>query len=184
MRNSRLILLITSASLFLLSGAPPSWAHAELESSTPADASVLSAMPTTISLTFNEDLLALGEAKVNTITLIDPSGGEVLLATPKIEGSSISADIESNAGDFLSGRYQLTYCVVSADGHPVKGDITFNYAPAELSPNASQSPMPIAEVTTETSATSESTAINFSFIAPFILIILIIGALFIIRKKR
>ena len=184
MRNSRFILLITSASLFLLSGAPPSWAHAELESSTPADASVASAMPTTISLTFNEELLALGEAKVNTIALIDPSGGEVLLATPKIEGSTISADIESHAGDFLPGRYQLTYRVVSADGHPVNGKITFDYAPADISPNASQSPMPIAEVTPETSTTNESTSINFSFIVPFIPIILIIGALFIIRKKR
>jgi len=169
--------------LLLLTGSHAQ-AHTDFVSSNPSDGSVVQSFPSEISLTFNEELLTLENESVNAISLFGPDGIEIPLSSAEVTGANLVVTVVGDAAALPTGKYRVAYRVVSTDGHPVNGEIKFDYAPEDLSPNASQSPMPIAEVTPETSATSESTAINFSFIAPFILIILIIGALLIIRKKR
>ncbi len=91
-------------------------AHAGLVSSDPAAEAVLATAPATLSLTFNEPVeplaLSLIDAQGNShpITEIARDGASLRFAPP----SALSA-----------GGLVLSWRVVSADGHPIGGSLTF-----------------------------------------------------------
>lgn len=106
--------------LLLLSGlqAPAAQAHASLVSTDPAEGAVLPEAPETITLTFNEPV-TLGP---DSTRLYDAAGEEVAS-----EGRSVDATVIVAPGDDLTaGTFVLTYRVVSADGHPVAGSLSFS----------------------------------------------------------
>lgn len=116
---------------------PPAMAHAELESSSPADGATLDAAPPVISFTFGEDLLPAG----NAITLTDlETGSRLGLADLDVDRNTASVAWPDPAGP---GQYRAAYRVVSADGHPIAGSITFTIAgPGAQSSASAQSPDP------------------------------------------
>lgn len=101
-------------------------AHSTLVSSNPPADSQQSAFQKTISLTFNESLITIGSSSANSITLTSPEGKEIELTTPKIMGSTISADVVTIPEQ--EGSYTLSYRVVSSDGHPIEGGYTFIFS--------------------------------------------------------
>ena len=111
---------------FVLAVALPTSAHAHsaLVGGTPEAGSVLANFPSRIALTFNEPLLKLNQGKANTLRITSPQGEEVALATPVIEGSTISTTATSTPEEI--GEYTLSYRVVSNDGHPIEGSFTFS----------------------------------------------------------
>ena len=154
-------------------------AHAELESSNPAEGSIIEIMPTHITLTFGEKLLTLGEENVNTLKLSSTSGVEVKLSPVTINGEVLSATVDSTSNAFTPGKYQISYRVVSTDGHPIKGEISFEFA----------SPKAIAEVQGEEGELElelENGLFDFNplFILLVIFIVLIITAFVVKRKRR
>lgn len=153
---------------------PYSWAHAEFESSNPKPNSTLQVMPDLISASFGEDLMVLGEEAVNTIALLDSQDREIPLSKAQIVGKTISAQLPG-ADQLSAGEYRILYRVVSADGHPIEGEIAFTFAPQE--PLPTESPSPVAVPVKES-------APNFGFIGPLIAIILVVGAVLLIRKKK
>jgi copper resistance protein C len=141
------------ATVALLVGAAPAGAHAELESSDPKDGATLAAAPAAITLTFGEQILSEG----NAMTLTDVASGTRLdLGPVRVDGDTVSVSwpTSSPAGDF-----RAAYRVVSADGHPIDGTITFTVrqavgeveASAAAAPSASTSagpstnPAPVAD---------------------------------------
>ena len=166
-------------------------AHAELESSNPAEGSIVEIMPTQITLTFGEKLLTLGEENVNTLNLSNNSGVEVKLSPVTINGEVLSATVDSTSNAFTPGKYQISYRVVSTDGHPIKGEISFEFAPQELVPAQTESPKAIAggqgeEEEFEGELELENGLFDFNplFILLVIFIGLIITALVVKRKRR
>lgn len=108
--------------------APAALAHSELVSSDPADGATLDAPPQTVSFTFNEALMPDFVRFIGT----DPSGATGDLPVSSVDGPT--ATIEWPAGA-PGGEWRVNYRVVSQDGHPIEGGITFTYAAA--SPTAS-----------------------------------------------
>lgn len=104
------------AGLVLVAG--PASAHTELVSSEPAEGSVLDESPGVARLTFNEPVRTAGDAA----QLYDASGAQ-LEATAR----AIDTVVEVELPDVLAdGSYVVSWRVISADGHPVAGALTFS----------------------------------------------------------
>lgn len=102
--------------------AAPAHAHTDLMGTTPADGDVLDGPPGAVTLTFNEELL---EAAVR-VSITDESGAVVAKDIAESAGSDVTVPWPA---DLAPGTYVVSYRVVSGDGHPVSGDITFTYGP-------------------------------------------------------
>ena len=129
--------VLTSGALL----APAALAHSELVSSDPADGATLDAAPTTVSFTFNEPLMPDFVRFVAT----DPSGATGDLPVSSVEGPTATIDWPATAP---GGEWRVNYRVVSQDGHPIEGGITFTYAAA------SPTPSPTSAAPTSASPTS------------------------------
>lgn len=142
------------ASLMLLVGVAPAGAHADLDSSDPVDGATLASAPRTLTFTFGEDVLEQGNAI--TLTVVE-SGDRLELGPLTVDGEQVSVSwpAASPAGDF-----RAAYRVVSADGHPIDGSITFTVEQAVGETGAT--PSAVAEtpapVTTSAQAASASPA--------------------------
>jgi copper resistance protein C len=103
---------------------PSASAHSALESSNPARDQVLEAFPSELSLTFNEELISIEGESVNTLTLQGTDGANYDLLAPTVFGAVLSA--KAGSAEYPAGEYLLRYRVVSADGHPITGEISFS----------------------------------------------------------
>jgi methionine-rich copper-binding protein CopC len=102
----------------------PANAHTALELSTPSDNQSIEFMPTELSATFDEDLIEIEGEVVNTLELQSADGTKYALSSATIAGPTVSATAAD--GEYPAGNYLLKYRVVSADGHPVTGEIIFS----------------------------------------------------------
>jgi len=108
--------------VFLLGlGAPSAVAHSELVSSNPSASAIIQQLPEQVELEFNEDLLNLGSG--NSVTIISPSGEDLGMGETNTDGSKITRLINTTSE---SGTFKVKYRVVSADGHVVNGNYTFD----------------------------------------------------------
>ncbi|MGB7979206.1 MAG: copper resistance CopC family protein [Candidatus Nanopelagicales bacterium] len=134
-RASWILILAVLAGLLV---AGPAHAHSDLRSSDPVDGSSLAAAPAQVSFTFNERLLAQG----NAITVTEVASGQRLsMGAPEVDGETVTVAWPAVSP---AGEYRAAYRVVSADGHPINGTITFAVAPAagSAAPAATASPAP------------------------------------------
>ena len=116
---------VIAISLAFLVAAPLSaHAHTGLVSSNPADKTTVATMPNEVSLTFDEALMSLGGKQLSKFSIHDPKHHELKLGKFKVTGTTISATIMPE--NFKAGTYKVYYRVISADGHPVSGIISFN----------------------------------------------------------
>lgn len=110
-------LLVLLLALPLLAWAPVLYAHASLVASKPDSGTVLAQAPSTVSLSFNETVSPL------LMKLIRPDGTskeleDVLTQDQRLELALPPMETE--------GTYGLSWRVISADGHPVGGTLTFS----------------------------------------------------------
>lgn len=106
-----------------LGGAAGAAAHTALTGSDPADGAALATAPTTVTLTFSE---AINPAFAN-IAVSAADGRNRVSGPAKVDGPRLSAPVDS---DLPGGDYTVGYRVVSADGHPVTGEVRFSVAAA------------------------------------------------------
>lgn len=170
MKKAALIL----ATAFLVLTAPSAvHAHADLTSSNPADGSALDVMPGTIELTFSEELLP----DTVEIALTTESAGLL----PNLEFTTQGNTVVLPWDQTLPGdTYQVAYRVVSNDGHPITGAISFSYPTAatevaEPSSADASSPEPVSSdvATSDENDATEPAGISPIWIA---LVGLLIGA--------
>jgi copper resistance protein C len=117
---------LTAGLLFIMAfvALPSANGHSALESSIPSIDQVLEGFPSEMSLTFNEELISIEGESVNTLTLQGTDGANYGLLTPAVVGAVLSAKASSE--EYPAGDYLLKYRVVSADGHPISGEISFS----------------------------------------------------------
>ncbi|MBL7491072.1 copper resistance protein CopC [Frankia sp. AgB1.9] len=101
----------------LVAVAAPASAHTRLLSSTPADGSTVPTAPDQIRLTFAQHLLGLGAVAVE-----GPGGSSVGVGDAVLDGAIVTLRLAEHRP---AGVYRLSYRIVSADGHPVSGQVTF-----------------------------------------------------------
>ena len=111
---------LLAALILVFVAAAPVGAHSSLVSATPAENAVLSEFPTEIVLEFNENLLQLGDANPNKVEVRN-SMGDLLSSATVVNGSKISAPLQITGND----EYQVSYRVVSGDGHVVEDSYKF-----------------------------------------------------------
>lgn len=105
----------------VVGSATPAVAHSQLVETSPLSGEQLDQAPDTIALRFNEPItVGLGG-----IELFDSNGDRVEVGAPTNspgDSASVFVDIPTV---LLRGSYAVSYSVVSADGHPVRGAFTF-----------------------------------------------------------
>ncbi|MGA9277420.1 copper resistance CopC family protein [Ilumatobacter sp.] len=93
-------------------------AHASLESSNPAEGSVVTVLPDVVELTFTEVVGLPADVAVT-----DPNGVSVGSGEVSVVDRAASQPIA--VSDPQPGAYVIAYQVTSADGHPISGRLTF-----------------------------------------------------------
>ena len=116
--------ILIAASLIFAATAAPATAHTKLISSDPAAGSLVESWPTEISLTFDEDLITVGGEKSNFLVVNNAVGDQISADDEVLTGSQIKVSLDPNT---ITGPVLVYYRVVSADGHPVEGEYTFNF---------------------------------------------------------
>lgn len=96
----------------------PAVAHVTLLASTPEQGEVLEALPEQVTLEFTEDLVEPAYVLVRS-----PEGALVSVGDPEVGGAGVT---QALAGDGLRGTYSIAYRVVSKDGHPLTGEVSFS----------------------------------------------------------
>lgn len=103
-------------------GAAPALAHNVLVSSDPTNGAVLDTAPQQVSFTFDQPIQNFDPA----LKVFGPNGNDFTTAAPTVQGNTISAPIAAGP----AGDYRVAFRIVSSDGHPVTGEITFTLTEA------------------------------------------------------
>ena len=177
MKKIRALLLLVLSIPLITTSALPAHAHTSLEFSTPSDSQSIEFLPNELSASFDEDLIEIEGEVVNTLELESADGTNYALSSSKIAGPTVSATVGD--GEYPAGDYLLKYRVVSADGHPVTGEIRFSTQSLTTIGSAPTEPVTTAYV----AETEESSSQNIIYIVAGILLALAI-ALVMNRRKR
>lgn len=110
-------------------GSSPAFAHAELLETTPGDDAVLDTAPESVELRFNEPVQVVDDAM-----RLFPGDGTPVPLTARSSDSAVIIELPDELGN---GAYTLAYRVVSADGHPIGGALTFQIGKGEYAVPAS-----------------------------------------------
>jgi hypothetical protein len=129
---------VVGAALVVLLTAPDALAHDRLKSSSPANNAKVAQLKT-IELEFTSRM------RLPTIVLDDPSGDPVPLDKPRIHGNTVSANPTKT---LQPGRHRIAWRVVSSDGHPIEGEITFTVTAPKTSPSPTPSSIPNSDAPT------------------------------------
>ncbi|MBC6461859.1 copper resistance protein CopC [Actinomadura sp. HBU206391] len=107
-------IVLASAALFVA----PASAHTKLIKSTPARGSSVKTL-TEVTLVFSENI----NASVAKVQIRGAGGAQGGASTPpRVKGATVT---QPAAPDLKPGDYTIAYRVVSADGHPVTGEVPF-----------------------------------------------------------
>lgn len=117
----------------MLAGAGPASAHAVLDSTDPAQNSVIGTAPGAVTLTFSESVSLSGDS----VRVLDPAGKAVDTGNPAhADGKGNTARVGLQSG-LANGTYTVAWRAVSDDSHPVGGAFTFSIgAPSDTSVSA------------------------------------------------
>ena len=103
-----------------LGAATTASAHSQLERTDPADGSQVAVLPDQITLTFNQNVLGLGD-----VLQVTGPGGSVSAGAPTVVDNQVTQAIQPGSA---AGAYTVLWRVTSADGHPISGQFGFTAA--------------------------------------------------------
>jgi len=129
--------------LAVLGAAGTASAHSQLLRTDPADGSQVGALPERITLTFNQNVLGLGD-----VLQVTGPGGSASDGAPTVVNNQVSQAILPGSP---AGAYTVLWRVTSADGHPISGRFAFTAAAG-----SSGTAPPVAASGSAADATSES----------------------------
>ncbi|MEQ1786099.1 MAG: copper resistance protein CopC [Acidimicrobiales bacterium] len=109
----------------IVAWASPAGAHASLTSIDPPDGARLDESPAVVTLTFSEQV----SADLGGVRVVAGDGSQVQQGAARVSGSTVEVDL---APDLPDGTYVVSYRVISADGHPVRGASVFGVGAGAL----------------------------------------------------
>jgi len=132
------VLVLAGLGLFAL--AAPAFAHNSLTGSNPVDEATLDAGPAEVVLTFDQPVQA-GEG-LNSVAVTGPDGKQWQGGPATVDSNVVTTPVRELGP---KGVYTIGYRIVSADGHPVSGELKFTLttagngtpAPEETTQNSS-----------------------------------------------
>ncbi len=122
----------------------PALAHAQLVDASPKANQTMSASPSEFRLFFSDELINLGPA--SNWLKVENAQGVVVSTDSVLNGNQVSA---KPTQALKPGQYQLTWRVLSEDGHPIQGNYEFTVTSAQL-------------LLQKTSHTQKTVALSFS----------------------
>lgn len=168
--------LTALAALLLLFFAAPASAHTALTGSDPADGAEVAA-PTRVTLTFNENVRS-----ARIVIRPENSEAEVQRGAAELDGPKA---VQAVKGTLPNGKYTVGYRVISADGHPVTGVLSFTVAgqdgasPEAAAPTATGAVPPAAE-----EPAAEGGATRWIMVGAGLAAGAGVGLLFTMRRRR
>ena len=114
----RALAAILLAAVLATPGVAPASAHTALVSSDPPADTTLTAAPTRVTATFNEEL----QTAFAAMTVVGPDGNLWSAGEPEVHGAVADVAVRPLGP---SGTYTVNYRVTSADGHVVSGSWSF-----------------------------------------------------------
>lgn len=117
-RAPTVVALLLGILLVPLWAATAAWAHAGLIGTDPADGTLLPAAPAAVTLTFSEPVSPAGDAT----RLFDATGEQVPAEFSVVDTTATLAPRDT----LTDGTYVVAWRVISADGHPISGGLTFS----------------------------------------------------------
>ena len=148
-RRRALVLLAAVLGLGLgFTVVQPAAAHDRLVSADPEDGAKLDTPPSQVVLTFSGDVLPSG-AQVIVSTRDGSVEGEVA-----VDGAVVTAELP---GDLPAGGHDVVWRVVSSDGHPIEGELSYDVAAAaEPAEEPAADPSPTTEAPTDAPAPDDA----------------------------
>ena len=123
-RTSSAVVLVLAAALVVLA-AGPAFAHASLETTSPAPGAVLTETPPAIVLEFTEPVTV----SFGGVRLFDENGDRIATDPPN-EARQQHRQRRRAWSTSPNGSYVVTWRVTSADSHPIQGAFTFQIGTA------------------------------------------------------
>jgi methionine-rich copper-binding protein CopC len=149
--------------------ASPAAAHAVLLSTSPATSGQVASAPAAVVLNFNEQ----PQGRFSTIHVTGPDGQRRDSGAVRVVNDSVT---ESLGGSRPAGKYVVDWRVISADGHPVSGQVSFTAAAAGTTLAARQ------VVSTTAKNGSSSTGIVIAVVV--VVVLLLIGLFLYLRRRK
>ncbi|WP_417555312.1 copper resistance CopC family protein [Microbacterium sp.] len=180
--------VVVAAAAVLMVAAPAS-AHDQLVSSTPAAGSEVTTVPEQVVLTFSNNVLSLSDNSGTAMTVVGADGTDWVGGDPAILADTVTVPLKPG---MPNGAYDVTWKIVSADGHPTSGEFSFTLAAPEPAPTASTAPSASASPSATPSqipapAPSQTSALQWPLLIGLgvvLLIAIILVIVFASRKKR
>lgn len=143
----------TLAGVALFLGAAPAAAHTSLIGSTPADDSTVTNPVTEVVLEFDQAV----QTEFAQVAVLGADQTPYWSAYPVVVGRTVTQAVES----LPDGRYEVSYRVISSDGHPVSGSVSFTVTgqaapPPVETPTTAAVPEPTPAVDTAPATTAEA----------------------------
>ena len=110
-------------------------AHTVIVSASPAENTILEVLPSSISITFAEELIDIGDS--NSISVIDQAGSELVLTKPLVSGAVLTSELLPTQS---LGLIKVSYRAVAADGHVITGKYEFTVSPKAVAVTDFNSP--------------------------------------------
>lgn len=110
--------------LLMLALGAPAFAHDQLIATVPQDGAALTDGPTEVTLTFSDDVLTVG----TEVIVADGDGRHWVAGTPEANGADVTVPLTEALPE---GGYEVRWRVVSGDGHPISGRLTFTVGDAQ-----------------------------------------------------
>ncbi|WP_211229552.1 copper resistance CopC family protein [Nakamurella lactea] len=155
--------------------ALPASAHNTLTGSDPADGSTVSAAPTTVTLTFDQPV----QNYQPVLTVTGPNGNRFSAGEATVQSNTVSVALD---GAGPAGEYIAAYRVVSADGHPVSGEIRYTLA-AGAAGTATGSPAPAGSTPSAAAGDGSSGLGVWLWIGIAVAALLVIAAVVVILRS-
>lgn len=131
--RARRTLVVLAFAAGVAFSALPAAAHASLTDSNPEDGSTLAEAPTEITLEFSEPV----QSDFVQVAVLNSADSHHEDGEPVVGGNTVTQAVD----ELAAGDYRISFRVVSADGHPVTGVLTFTVdAPADEDAEPTQQP--------------------------------------------
>jgi len=151
---SRGVAVLALAGVGLLGLATPALAHNSLTGSDPVNEASVDVGPKTVELTFDQPVQE-GDG-LNSVAVTGPDGSHWEAGPAEVDSNVVSTPVRELGP---KGTYKIGYRIVSADGHPVSGELTFTLTKAAGGTPATDIPNSTGTGTSDAAGESDDSGI-------------------------